>query len=241
MYKMKEIRRAIRRDRDLRGMVVKSGAKDAILLDVTEDKMPDIALLDTTGDGYVDAVALDLDGNGYFDTLLADTDGNDVPDTVILGDLDNGTIREVIRGEDVEDAIIDAVNLIVSAVMLDLFTRSLTLSYTSWRRVCARQKKPKRRPRSTRSACSAQRTARIGWRNSRRKSRGWYGADNRSGEARPAVGCLPNEAAGMRAQDRPAAARPAARTGRRAKTVFPAGPPPRPVLYADRILRALRR
>ena len=122
MYKMKEIRRAIRRDRDLRGMVVKSGAKDAILLDVTEDKMPDIALLDTTGDGYVDAVALDLDGNGYFDTLLADTDGNDVPDTVILGDLDNGTIREVIRGEDVEDAIIDAVNLIVSAVMLDLFT-----------------------------------------------------------------------------------------------------------------------
>ena len=28
---MKEIRRAIRRDRDLRGMVVKSGAKDAIL------------------------------------------------------------------------------------------------------------------------------------------------------------------------------------------------------------------
>lgn len=44
MYKMKEIRRAIRRDRDLRGMVVKSGAKDAILLDVTEDKMPDIAL-----------------------------------------------------------------------------------------------------------------------------------------------------------------------------------------------------
>lgn len=63
-----------------------------------------------------------MDGNGYFDTLLADTDGNDVPDTVILGDLDNGTIREVIRGEDVEDAIIDAVNLVVSAVILDLFT-----------------------------------------------------------------------------------------------------------------------
>lgn len=44
------------------------------------------------------------------------------PTPLFWGDLDNGTIREVIRGEDVEDAIIDAVNLIVSAVMLDLFT-----------------------------------------------------------------------------------------------------------------------
>lgn len=113
----------------------------------------------------------------------------------------------------------------------------MTLSYTSWRRVCARQKKPKRRPRSTRSACSAQKTARIGWRSSRRKSRdGAAQIVAREGAAR----CrLPAErSSGRRAQTRPAAAVPAARNGRRAKTVFPAGPPPRPVLYADRILRA---
>lgn len=122
MYKMKEIKRAIHRDRDLRSLVVKSGTKDAILLDITNDRLPDIAILDMTGDGYVDSIALDTDGNGYFDTLLTDTDGNDVPDTVILGNLNEGKIDAVIHGDDVEEAIVDIVNQILSAVILNLFT-----------------------------------------------------------------------------------------------------------------------
>ena len=109
MYKMKEVKRAIHRDRDLRSLVVKSGTKDAILLDITNDRLPDIAILDMTGDGYVDSIALD-------------TDGNDIPDTVILGNLNEGKIDAVIHGDDVEDAIVDIVNQILSAVMLNLFT-----------------------------------------------------------------------------------------------------------------------
>ena len=124
MYTMKEIRRAIRRDRDLKGTIVKTKRKDAILLDVTDDRQPDIAILDLTGDGNVDSIALDLDGNGYFDTLLADTDKNDIPDTVIRGNLDLGIINEIISGSDVEDAIIDLENLIVSAAILGVYAVS---------------------------------------------------------------------------------------------------------------------
>lgn len=117
MNTMNDVRNALRKNRNLKGMMVKGGGKSTILLDVTGDGLADIALMDVTGDGNIDTIAIDTDDNGYYDTVLIDSDGNNVPDTIIFGNVQKGTISEIIRGKEVEDAIIEMTMQIVNAAM----------------------------------------------------------------------------------------------------------------------------
>ena len=114
MNTMNDVRNALRKNRNLKGMMVKGGGKSTILLDVTGDGLADIALMDVTGDGNIDTIAIDTDDNGYYDTVLIDSDGNNVPDTIIFGNVQKGTISEIIRGKEVEDAIIEMTMQIVN-------------------------------------------------------------------------------------------------------------------------------
>lgn len=116
MYTIKEVRKALKKDKETRHTLLASGRKDTILLDVTKDRQADIALLDLTGDGSIDAIAIDSLGQGYYDTLLIDSDGNDIPDTVVFGNLQAGTVDDVLQGPEVETAILDMANTIVAGV-----------------------------------------------------------------------------------------------------------------------------
>ncbi|MDD3361747.1 MAG: hypothetical protein PHW34_08760 [Hespellia sp.] len=122
MYTMKEIKKAVRKDRDLKSSLVKTAEKDAILFDITGDKVADIAILDVTGDGNADTIAIDTIGDGYFDTVFIDTDGNNIPDTILCGNLQQGVINEAIQGPEVETIITEIADTVISTVMEAAFT-----------------------------------------------------------------------------------------------------------------------
>ena len=81
MGTLRQLKTALSRDKDLRGLLVRSGRSE-ILLDLDGDRSPDIGLMDVNRDGDIDAIAVDLTGNGEFNFYLADNDGNGIPDEV---------------------------------------------------------------------------------------------------------------------------------------------------------------
>lgn len=81
MGTLRELKNALKKDEELRGLMVRSDRRE-ILLDLDGDQIPDIGLLDTEKTGDINAIAIDLTGNGEFNFYLIDHDGNGVPDEI---------------------------------------------------------------------------------------------------------------------------------------------------------------
>ncbi len=81
MGTLRQLKTAMRKEKDLRQLLVRSDRHE-VLLDLDGDKVPDIGLLDENRDGDIDAIAVDLTGNGEFNFYLVDHDGNGIPDEI---------------------------------------------------------------------------------------------------------------------------------------------------------------
>ena len=81
MGTLRELKRKMRLDKDLRPMLVRS-LRHELLLDLDGDKVADIALIDNNHDGDIDMIAVDATGNGDFNLFLGDQDCNGIPDIV---------------------------------------------------------------------------------------------------------------------------------------------------------------
>ena len=92
--------------------------QNEILIDLDEDGNPDIALLDSSGNGNIDTFAIDLNGNGEFDLVVLDTNNNGIPDQILFDVEGNGELVEVASGEEVEAAVIDAIEQISTLVAM---------------------------------------------------------------------------------------------------------------------------
>ncbi|MBR1598857.1 MAG: hypothetical protein IJ661_08105 [Lachnospiraceae bacterium] len=81
MGTLRELKTAMRLDKELRPMLVRSMLHE-ILIDLDGDKVADIALIDNNHDGDIDMIAVDATGNGDFNLYVGDADGNGIIDTV---------------------------------------------------------------------------------------------------------------------------------------------------------------
>ncbi len=81
MGTVRQLKSAIRDDKELRQILVRSDRHE-VLLDLDGDKIPDIGLLDVNRDGDIDAIGVDLTGNGEFNFYLVDNDGNGIADEI---------------------------------------------------------------------------------------------------------------------------------------------------------------
>ena len=115
MGTLRQLKTALSRDKDLRGLLVRSGRSE-ILLDLDGDRSPDIGLMDVNRDGDIDAIAVDLTGNGEFNFYLADNDGNGIPDEVsFYRDGDDIPVHSEF-GRVVEAEMLDSAAKILAAV-----------------------------------------------------------------------------------------------------------------------------
>lgn len=112
MGTLRKVKSKMRRDKDLRKTLVRSG-KDEILIDVDGDHEADVALLDTAGNGDIDTLAVDLTGDGEFNLYFTDTDRNGVPDVVLLDETGRGDFTLLGIGSEMEDAIVAAANRVL--------------------------------------------------------------------------------------------------------------------------------
>lgn len=118
MGTLRELKKIIKKDEDLKKMLVRSDRHE-ILLDLDGDSVPDIGLLDVERTGDVDAIAVDLTGNGEFNFYLIDHDGNGIPDEIsFYQDGDDMPIKSVF-GRAVEARVVKA-----AARIHDLLTAS---------------------------------------------------------------------------------------------------------------------
>lgn len=117
MGTLRQVKRKMRLDRDLRKTLVRS-AKDEILIDVDGDGQPDVVLMDSTGDGDIDTVAVDLTGDGEFDLYFHDSDANGVPDMVLLDSDGDGQLDLVGVGPEVEAEMIEAAKTVLAIMAL---------------------------------------------------------------------------------------------------------------------------
>ncbi|MCC8358026.1 MAG: hypothetical protein LJU34_09435 [Oscillospiraceae bacterium] len=117
MGTLRKVKRKMKLDRDLRKTLVRS-AKDEILIDIDGDGAPDVVILDSTGDGDIDTVAVDVSGDGEFDLYFHDSDANGIPDMILLDSDGDGELELVGVGQEVEDAMIEAAQTILTALAL---------------------------------------------------------------------------------------------------------------------------
>lgn len=117
MGTLRKVKRKMQLDRDLRKTLVRS-AKDEILIDVDGDGAPDVVLLDSTGDGDIDTLAVDVSGDGEFDLYFHDSDANGIPGMVLLDSDGDGVLEMVGVGQEVEDAMIEAAQTILTALVM---------------------------------------------------------------------------------------------------------------------------
>lgn len=103
---IKRIKRQLRVDPDLRGMLVRSG-RNEIMLDLDGDGVADVCISSENESGSIDTLAFDLSGNGDFNLFLHDADGNGIPDSVFWADDDSDEAELIAFGSDVERGLID--------------------------------------------------------------------------------------------------------------------------------------
>ena len=80
---IREAKRRIKNDPELRKMLVRSGWRD-IALDLDGDGVADVAFASDSLGRKIDSMAVDLTGSGEFNLYLRDLDGNGIPDTIML-------------------------------------------------------------------------------------------------------------------------------------------------------------
>ena len=73
MGTVKELKKYMKSDEELRTMLVRSGRHE-VLIDLDGDKVADIALVDNNEDGDIDMIAVDVTGNGDFNLYIGDDD-----------------------------------------------------------------------------------------------------------------------------------------------------------------------
>lgn len=83
------------------------GSKNEILLDLDEDKIPDIALIDDDNDGDLDTIAVDLTGDGEFNLYLIDLNKNGIADAVVYQASGEKDPELFGIGEEIEKKMID--------------------------------------------------------------------------------------------------------------------------------------
>lgn len=81
MGTLRKVKNAMRLDKELRPMLVRSTLHE-VMIDLDGDKVANVALIDSTHDGDIDTIALDVTRNGDFNIYISDTDGNGIPDAV---------------------------------------------------------------------------------------------------------------------------------------------------------------
>ncbi len=111
MGTLRKLKSALKKDDELRKMLVRSGRHE-ILLDLDGDQVPDIGLLDMDHSGDINAIAVDLTGNGEFNFYLVDNDGNGIPDEIsFYHDYDDIPVKSVF-GRAVEARLVQSVSRI---------------------------------------------------------------------------------------------------------------------------------
>ncbi len=120
MGTLREIKREIKKDKDLRGLLVRSDRHE-ILLDLDGDRVADIGLIDSKHNGEIDTLAFDVTGSGEFNLYFHDQDDNGVPDVVLWGDDESETLEVLGCGKDVEAALIDKAIAVMQLLAADTF------------------------------------------------------------------------------------------------------------------------
>ncbi len=106
MGTLREVKNALRLDKTLRPMLVKSMLHE-VLIDLDGDKVADIALIDNNHDGDIDTIAVDATGNGDFNLYVGDMDGNGIIDTVQFYDDDDDMPIASYFGRSVEERFVE--------------------------------------------------------------------------------------------------------------------------------------
>lgn len=120
MGTLREVKFAMRRDKELSPMLVRSGLHE-ILIDLDGDKVADIALIDNNRDGDIDMIAVDATGNGDFNLYVGDADGNGIPDTVEFYEDGDDMPVAAYFGRAVEDRFVDLGAIIYSRILAKEF------------------------------------------------------------------------------------------------------------------------
>lgn len=102
---IRRIKKLIREDPELKGMLVRSG-RNEIMLDLDGDGAADVCFSAENDGKTIDTLSFDLSGNGEFNLYLHDADGNGIPDAVFWAE-DGAEEAELIAfGSEVELGLI---------------------------------------------------------------------------------------------------------------------------------------